>query len=514
MNGIDDKSPSEKEEKSVNFSEELSASGESNADTSTKKKKRKFRPAKIIAKLKPKKKNDSEETPQSDSGTSASSSKINSPKLSNLVKRFSGKKSYKVSPVLESSTIQEGLVKEFQKFSQSTPNVSGNFDDLNVAILEEFKSQPLLLDNITSKSPADTIDSKLTSENKKVQLKITISGKLINSSDSHKEIPDSGRIIDKASSPTSTIQEQKHADIILPTVNTQMRLSTTRDEFFNVARNNAKTLQSISSTIYNTQSAAVVEEGHSQVDEVDKYLSITSSLNSIISAANELNELSKVNFPELKIREEDDDKEEEEEMRKSPKSKIPVTLRRSLTSESVDQPTVHTQEATRPNQLNLSSSPSPTPDDAKNQSELKPSEINFELGTPVRPLRIIQATNNNFTPLIITELEQQSASQQPPNQDSNDEIFHSPKSEASIPINGEGDKLRSSTRRKIAYIPELTQYTAEEQELLKSNIIANSDSADIPSLSSMPDSSIFPNFDNVLVRMQLRNLFNFLLGGY
>lgn len=501
MNETDDKSPSEIEEKTVNFSEELSASGESNADTKTKKKKRKFRPAKLISKLTAKKKNDNEETPQSDSATSASSSKVNSPKLSGLVKRFSGKKSYKVSPVLENSTIQEDSVKEFRKFSQSTPNVSENFEDLNAVILEEFKSQPLLLDSETNKSTADAIDSKpLTSENKKVQLKITISGKLNSSDDSRKEIPDN-LIVDKASSPT--IQQQKRADIILPTASTQLRLSTNRDDFFNVLlRNNAKTN---STTISNTQSAAVVEEGHhSQVDEVDKYLAITSSLNSIISAANDLNELSKTNFSELKIREE----EGEVDMRKS---KIPVTMRKSLTSESVDHhPTVHTQEASRPSQLSLSSPSSPSPEDTGNQSELKPTEINFEVGTPVRPLRIIQATNNNFTPLIITESEQQ----QPPNLDSNDEIFHSPKSEASISISGAGDKSKSSTRRKIAYIPELTQYTAEEQELLKSNIIANSnsDSSDIPSCSSMPDSSIFPNFDGVLVSTcEIKDFFNKLL---
>jgi hypothetical protein len=147
---------------------------------------------------------------------------------------------------------------------------------------------------------------------------------------------------------------------------------------------------------------------------------------------------------------------------------------------------VHTQEARRPSQVNLSSSS----ETIVENPELKPTEIKFELGTPVRPLRVIQATNN-FSPLIITETEPPSSNL--PQNDSSDDIYHSPKSDASSSM---GDKLNSSTRRKIAYIPQLTIYSPEEQELLKSNIIANSDSFDIPSsMPSMTDSSIFPQFD-------------------
>lgn len=466
---MDDHKSQSEEEKTVSFSnEDVLASGESYADVKGVKKKKKFRPAKLMSKLKLKRsdKSYSEETPQSDSASS--SSKVSSPKLSNIVKRLSGKKSYKVSPIQELERDVNEESQEYRKLSQSTPNVSGDYNELNVvAIPEDFKSQPLLLD---TEKPSDNIDlsKALTSDNKKVQLKITISGK-VNSSGKETEITQS----DKAST-----------DIILPSSTTQVRVSTDREKFFNGTQGNAKTVQSITDVVASTQSTTTtIEEGHSEVfqeKEIEKYLVLTSSLNSIISAAKDLDDLSRKNFPELKIRESSEDLSSED--MNNNKSKIPISKRKS--SDSTEHPTVHTQEARRPSQLNVSASNEAI---AEN-SELKSPEIKFELGTPVRPQKVIQAANN-FSPLIITETE--SPSSNLPQHDSSDEIYHSPKSE-SLSM---GDKLGSTTRRKIAYIPQLTIYTPEEQELLKSNIIANSDSFDIPSLPSMTESSIFPHFD-------------------
>lgn len=499
---MDDHKSQSEEEKTVSFSnDDFLASGESYADVlKNVKKKKKFRPAKLMSKLKIKRvdKSYSEETPHSNSATSASSSsKIGSPKLSNLVKRLSGKKSYKVSPIQELETAKDEVVQDYQKLSHSTPNVSGDYNDLNAVVMpESFKSQPLLLD---TDKPSDNIDlnKALTAENKKVQLKITISGKVNSNSDSaannnKTEITES--TIDKAS---QLLQQQDRADIILPSNTTQVRVSTARDKYFNVlvpssisSQNNANTVQSISNVVTSTtqSTTSVVKEGYPEVvkeSEIEKYLVVTSSLNSIISAANHLDELSKTNFPELKILKSSEEINSNGMNNKSPQSKIPISKRRS----SEEHPTVHTQEARRPSQLNLSSST----EAIVVASELKPSEIKFEVGTPVRPLRVIQAANN-FSPLIITETEPP-LSNLPPQYDSSNDIFHSPKSEVSQSM---GDKLSSSTRRKIAYIPQLTIYTPEEQELLKSNIIANSDSFDIPSIPSMTDSSIFPHFDETV----------------
>lgn len=180
---------------------------------------------------------------------------------------------------------------------------------------------------------------------------------------------------------------------------------------------------------------------------------------------------------------------ETEEMKKQArKSKIPIDRRR--VSSSIDgtdkesAPTVHTQEAHQPYHVNLASTPT---DESKN-AELKAEEIKFEVGTPVRPLRTSPASSSTaLAPLAIIDI----ALNDPSLPESVDESFHSPKSEKSLPS--------SSTRRKIAFVPQLSIYTPEEQELLKSNFQANAlDSLDMNSLP--PDSSVFPVFDESLVR--------------
>ena len=268
-------------------------------------------------------------------------------------------------------------------------------------------------------------------ENKKVELKITISGKVNNNNKTEMN----GNSTDKA----STFSHKGHSNIKL--------LSNLFTK--NTNKENAKTVQSISDDISTAQSSPTVEH-YSKELELKKYSEITSSLNSIISTAKNLDELTRNSFTQMKIG------ENSGEMNSS-KSKIPVSTKKS----------VHTQEG---HQSNFSS-PTDVP------------EIKFEVGNPVRPLRITQGSNN-FTPIIVSS------------PDSMEEIFHSPKSDGSSMMS---EKLNLSTRRKIAYIPQMTIYTHEEQELLRSNIIANnSDSFDIP---SMPlDSSIFPRFDDYSVR--------------
>jgi hypothetical protein len=177
---------------------------------------------------------------------------------------------------------------------------------------------------------------------------------------------------------------------------------------------------------------------------------------------------------------------ESDEMNKQEKQKkIRIEQRRhSASSNKEGTSTVHTQEARKPYHLNLSSSSS----SETSSKELKTNEIVFEVGTPVRPLRTSPAsTSIALAPLAAPETPSVDLIQP----ESLDESFHSPKSEKSFPL--------EATRRRIAYVPQLTIYTAEEQELLKSNFQANaSESFDLSSMP--PDSSMFPVFDDSVVR--------------
>lgn len=571
------------EGRKLSFSEGSNVDNASGAssEAGTLKKPRKFRPRKFIAKrFKIKKSDKSNDDQESASGQSEQelskksvsakiSEKLSSPKLQrfNFVKRFSGTKSYKVNPI--SASMDDGIdldkqsiLKNIESLSKSEVSVKKsdlNIDDDDIrsepstegVSFEETENSVSQVDeatNVVTSANTSTSSTKetVTLESKKVQLKITISGK---KTEKRGTPSPTERGVDRASSPSYLPVEpsRKRTDIIFPSTSTQVRLSTNRDQFFKsiVAPNDGSYVEQTVKPINgdfsaNTQAsfAGVVKDGLSVKsaplegsNEVEKYLILTSSLNTIISAAKELDDLSAENLnfpklPELRIREpikdstastqpkivaveEKINKESvhisealasstpikaiaeesdgsEEMKKKGKRSNIPINNRRESASldEKDSKPTVRTQEAHQPYHVNLSSSSS----EESKLSALKAEEIRFEVGTPVRPQRTSPAAStSNLAPLALSEM---STSEVNPN-DSIDESFHSPKSEKSFPL--------ETTRRRIAYVPQLTLYTAEEQELLKSNIKANaSDSFDT---SSLPlDSSMFPVFDDSVVR--------------
>ena len=167
--------------------------------------------------------------------------------------------------------------------------------------------------------------------------------------------------------------------------------------------------------------------------------------------------------------------EESEAMKKQKQSKIPIDQKRlsasfdALTTTT----TVHTQEAKTPYHVNLS------PSSSEESPKLAPEQIKFEVGTPVKNFPSPTGSTAVLAPLLIQDTLN--------SHESSDEVFHSPKSEQSL-------QSESITRRKIEFVPQLTIYTPEEQELLKSNFAANADSFDLS--LTQPDSSVFPIFDN------------------
>lgn len=479
----------------------------------TLKKPRKFKPRKFIAKLTKKKSEKSEESEGEKAEKSSIASKLSSPKLQrfNIMKRFSGRRSYQVTPVTDESAETSTDLKKRRALS-----VSGDEAEEDFTAVEEPPPPP--------SQPKESV----TLESKKVQLKITISGKKVEKSGTPSPIA-----TDKASPETTEPFLRRRADIILPASSTQLRLSASRDHFFSemVSHTDNAGVERAAKPISDSTFAAVVKDGLSVQstraegsNEVEKYLVLTSSLNSIISAAKELDDLSSkvenLKLPELseisdlKIEEEPgsvdiaegpaivgfqpkdtlasstpNKPEDEEDMKKlNRKSKIPRDVRRkSASSEgSEKEATVHTQEPQKPYNVNVSSSSS---EEFKSPTgELKPEEIKFEVGTPVRPQRTSSATGP--APLAIPETPNNTDALE----DSVDDVFHSPKSESSLNA--------TSMRRKIAYVPQLSIYTAEEQEILKSNFKANAtesfDSSSLP-----PDSSVFPVFDESAVRARV-----------
>jgi hypothetical protein len=557
----------EEEEEEFSLSENLvlsttNTSNESGGNEG--KKKRRFKPGKFISKLNLKIKRDDKKLKSDEEVEKVGSS----PKLESFrktfVKRFSRRKNYKVSPmtsVENDTTSKEDVTalnnemepREIPQISKSDPNLLGSsvetmvHNKMNEDSLELSKSMQTVDKSVYATHAASSSSSSFKKENRKVQLKITISGKKVEkvNTTSASEITTtivSENEVDKAS-PLPQQQQQlskSRTDIILPST---IRVTSSTDEIFNVmvprssggdggghayshVLHQAKSISNSPSVPYST----VVKEGLTSVSEreIEKYLVLTSNLNSIISAAKDLDKLNSdakkhteisLNQPELKKHEKTAvdpksniekerqliNKSGESEMKKS---RIPVNRqRRSPSNDSVDKeasqstPTVHTQEAHKPYNVNLSSSTenlkAVVVEKAEEKEittpELKPEDIKFELGTPVRPPKILQPSPiRPIADIVITEPELLTSVK---DHESTDDIFHSPKSEPSITIS----KRDSQTRRKIAYIPELSIYTSEEQELLKSNITANHfESFDVPSLP--PDSSIFPVFDESLVR--------------
>ncbi|CAO1315392.1 unnamed protein product [Diamesa tonsa] len=152
-------------------------------------------------------------------------------------------------------------------------------------------------------------------------------------------------------------------------------------------------------------------------------------------------------------------------------------------SDGKETATVHTQQAHKPQQLTLSSSSSEEnkskSPETPGPSGLQAEEIKFDIGTPVRPLRTSSSG-------VIPSPSIDSAAG-----DSIDQVFYSPTSDISDP----SEKPEENSRRKIVpFVPQLTIYTPEEQELLRKNVEANIDSLS----SQMQDSSLYPNFDDTL----------------
>lgn len=155
-------------------------------------------------------------------------------------------------------------------------------------------------------------------------------------------------------------------------------------------------------------------------------------------------------------------------------------------------PTVRVQEARQPYHVNFKSA---SMDELKEKAEKKeekadppksdsptieinPEDIKFNIGTSVRPLR---TSSSNAAPPIPDMISMESAGNisQEGSIDANSQ--HSPKSDKS-----------GSSRRRIAYVPQMTVYTPEEQELLKASMNRErSDSFDIKS-PTLDDDSLFP----------------------
>lgn len=211
------------------------------SEAGTLKKPRKFKPRKFLAKRFKSKKSDDQEQNTAESGTAEQettkktmaaklSEKLSSPKLQrfNFVKRFSGKKSYKVSP-FTGSLDDDGLVDEtksnLRKLESLSVSESSVLEDVKNEIGDnesepsteimkfEKESETLDVPATTSTSSKETV----TLESKKVQLKITISGKKV-------ERVGAASAVDKASPPTQMPIElpRTSTDIILPSTSTQV----------------------------------------------------------------------------------------------------------------------------------------------------------------------------------------------------------------------------------------------------------------------------------------------------
>lgn len=506
-----------------------SSKSPASSESGTLKKPKKFRPRKFIAKRFKMKKSDEQEQKAAESEQSEQESskkpsmaskiseKLTSPKLQrfNFVKRFSGSKSYKVSPSLDSRDEGKQNLKTLGSLSVSESSVKKSQTELDalsvstdIVSFEEREHLSTFDDLKTSGYASTSSKETVTLESKKVELKITMSAK---KTDKRGISPSA---IDTASQPTQLTNEPSphRTDIVLPTTSTHVRLTTARDYFFNPVSKEEKTEQKIKPIIDDQTFAAVVKEGLSvkaapsgDSKEVEKYLVLTSSLNTIISAAKELDGLSSTSqtkdpiFEELRIYETEIDKNPgketiediigiEEPKKEILASSTPISGDGNKSAEefvddsdemkkqSVDKDsptTVHTQEAHKPYHVSLSSSSSEEFKITKNH--LNAAEIKFEVGTPVRPQRTSPASSTLTLDSNTKNL---------------DESFHSIESEKSF--------QSETTRRRIAYVPQLTIYTPEEQELLKSNLMANA------SDSLETDSSMFPVFDSSAVRKIVR----------
>lgn len=555
-----------------------SASSPGSSEAGTLKKPKKFRPKKFIQKrlgisgkgsksseeLSPTLADNKDQESSLEKSASFRSEKsvLKSPKF-NFVRKIRGKKSNKFSPGQdESSEVSDSNitltkienisssaeeVEQSQKSDISSSDMEKNFSGFSEK-LYDIKEDNLVKEKELTQSTSllQQQQEPVTLESKKVQLKITISGKKIER-------------VDKASSHTSTSSEtttmKMNESITLPRLLSSIN-NPERDRSIDLSQQNEEnpiTKEGKTSGNLPLTFAAVVREeevnttstkGGPGTKEIEKYLVLTSSLNSIISAAKELDELNQkptfdtdLNFIKLdkiedaqttrdeltavdyekefekivnseqleKVLEEETEVEEKVELRiveeietLKPSDEIEKEQTKQKIEEKVKSPIDEAFTNFLQEQIHseiVSSTPvnmetrdkSLIPVDRKkivgSDENLSPNrvEVKFEVGTPVRPQRTSPAASTSIAPIAFVESLENS-----PDIDSNDDVFHSPKSDRS--------SRSDSFRRKIPYIPELSNYTPDEQELLRSSVFAN------VSDSLPPDSSIFPIFDDSAVR--------------
>lgn len=541
------------------------------SESGTLKKPKRFRPKKFIQKrlkLRPKDSKSSDEINRADSEISEDSirksfsfsSDRGSEPTSPRLQRFSfmskitrsGRKSYKFnssepstsSQETQDSTITLTKVEHIPSSGEDQKSEVSSDGEVHIAHrsftpsdkffeIKEQKEENVLIEETTTVR-------QTTLERKKQELKITISGKKVE------------RVVGKAS-PSSPQQERMTAreqleNILLPAFAKSSReLSMERDKPISgsgeVATAAAFPL-TFAAVLREQPSSDKSKSASGSTRELEKYLVLTSSLNSIISAAKELDEQTtnkRISFQELigtsKI--EDFDNNVQHELLRSESSPPGVESPDSETRDRVieeiasesnevnveekfaqlvdstgsedeqDQPKslseaftsflkdqIHDEPeiySSTPNKSKMSSTTSDeeggkTPVESSPVDEpvqLMRSEIKFELGTPVRPQRTSPASSSLGIAPIATVDELDISSDPIAVVDAvadDDETFHSPMSDRS-------DKSLQSIRRKIRYVPELSNYSNEEQELLKSNLCANS-------TDSLPDSSLYPQFDD------------------
>lgn len=535
------------------------------SESGTLKKPKRFRPKKFIQKrlkLRPKDSKSSDEINRADSEISEDSirksysfsSDRGSEPTSPRLQRFSfmrkitgsGRKSYKFnsgepstsSQETQDSTITLTKVEHIPSSGEDQKSEVSSDGEVHIAHrsftpsdkffeIKEQKEENVLIEETTTVR-------QTTLERKKQELKITISGKKVE------------RVVGKAS-PSSPQQEPMTAreqleNILLPAFAKSSReLSMERDEPISGSGDIATAATfplTFAAVLREQPSSDKSKSASGSTRELEKYLVLTSSLNSIISAAKELDEQTtnkRISFQELigtsKI--EDFDNNVQHELLRSESSppavespdsetrdrvieeiasesnevnveekfaqlvdstgsedeqEQPKSLSEAFTSFLKDQ--IHDEPEIYSSTPNKSTMSSTSDEGEKTPVESSPvqlmrSEIKFELGTPVRPQRTSPASSSLGIAPIAT-VDELDISHDPiaviAAFTDDDETFHSPMSDRS-------DKSLQSMRRKIRYVPELSNYSNEEQELLKSNLCANS-------TDSLPDSSLYPQFDD------------------
>lgn len=481
------------------------------SEAGTLKKSKKFKPKKFLAKTFGSKKN-VDEPEQLNNAKDAGTS--NQEAQNEVVVNTSDKASPKVkgfkSSFLKKLTKKSKVGPQTGSLEAGMENIEKKEEDLSV-------SQTSLVDMEDPEVKEVPKSEPVTLESRKVQMKITMSAKKLEKKrerDATMTLPTiESNIVTKASSPPPSNLPQT-TDIELPSAsNSILRTNSNREAFYNLSNEaNEKSSSEMENKPIKAEAVGNEqlngEESAENPSEIEKYLILTSSLNTIISAAKDLEDLQAVaqaqnlskdikfpeNLPELKITETlpKEGAEDTESMKKhvvSYKKSSDEGKGSGNLSDGKETATVHTQQAHKPQQLTLSSSSSEEnkskSPETPGPSGLQAEEIKFDIGTPVRPLRTSSSG-------VIPSPSIDSAAG-----DSIDQVFYSPTSDISDP----SEKPEETRRKIVPFVPQLTIYTPEEQELLRKNVEANIDSLS----SQMQDSSLYPNFDDTLVRINKTN---------